>query len=152
MGEFKRINFSRFKNFMTLSNGTKVLFLEAFFFLTISRILILIYTFKKIAKKLGEPMNESSFDEKEGFIVKSVLIGKMVKKASAYSPMRSLCFEQALAAKFMLKRRSIPCTIYFGVSKDVSEKIKAHAWTRVGNKFVTGGKGKEGFQVISTYS
>jgi hypothetical protein len=54
---------------------------------------------------------------------------------------------------FMLKKREIASTIYLGVLKGVGEsKLKAHAWTRVGNVYPTGNKGKDSYTIISTFS
>lgn len=137
---------------MALSWGKRGLFLEAFFYLSVSRLLIFFFSFKYVAKNLGEPMKESLQEASEEKLFLSKNIGRMVKKASSYSPFRSLCFEQALATKFMLKRRGIPCTIYFGVAQSTDIALKAHSWTRVGDRYITGEKGRENYQIISTFS
>ncbi len=129
----------------------RLTFLEALLFLILSRLLIVLFSFKKIAQKLGEPMKETSFEISDLSSNKSRLIAKMIKKASAYAPFRTLCFEQALALKLMLKQRGIACTIYFGIKKNENSKLKAHAWTRVGKNYLTGKIGKEKYQLISTF-
>ena len=152
MSASRLLRFSQFRNFVFLPFGKKLLFLEAFTYLIISRVLTSSYSFKHLAQKLGEPMKQSSTQVDEAQLMVSKNVGKMVKKASANSPFRSLCFEQALTVKFMLNRRKIPTTIYFGVKKDAEESLHAHAWTRVGNVFLTGSKGKDSYTVISTFS
>lgn len=129
----------------------RLIFLEAYFFLLFSRLLIVLFSFKRIAKRLGEPMKETSFEIDNASAYKGRFIGKMIKKASAYAPFRTLCFEQALALKLMLKQRDIACTIYFGIKKNEKAELKAHAWTRVGENYITGKIGKENYQLISTF-
>ena len=79
-------------------------------------------------------------------------IGREIKKASLYTPFRSLCFEQALTVKLMLKKRKIPATIYLGVAKEEDTKLHAHAWTRAGNYIVSGKREKDLFKVVSSFS
>ncbi len=80
-------------------------------------------------------------------------ISKAIKKASLYTPCRSKCFEQALTASAMLKKRKIPSTIYFGVSKNPEDinQLKAHAWIRSGTTILTGAVGHKKFEVVAYF-
>ncbi|EQB20784.1 hypothetical protein UNSWDHB_1857 [Dehalobacter sp. UNSWDHB] len=42
--------------------------------------------------------------------------------------------------------------MYFGLEKDQSNKLKAHAWLRCGFLIVTGGREKDQFKVISQFA
>lgn len=55
-----------------------------------------------------------------------VLIGRAVQAASVYTPWRSNCLAQALAAHYMLRRRRLPCTLYIGVAKRPGQSLTAH--------------------------
>lgn len=115
--------------------------------------MLVIYPFKKIATELGTKMIESSTSVHEKDIETARSAGRSIRRASSYTPFRSLCFEQAIALKYILNKRKISSTIYLGVSKNAKDgKLEAHAWTRVGNIYPTGFKGKENFTVISTFS
>ena len=59
---------------------------------------------------------------------------------------------QALAGKYMLRRRGITSTLYLGVAKGVKTQLEAHAWLRSGNFVVAGGEDLERFTVIGTFS
>jgi hypothetical protein len=83
---------------------------------------------------------------------------KMVKTVvlanSKYTPWESKCMVQALSAKWLLKKYNVPSTIYFGVTKDSENegKLKAHAWLKVNQTFITGAVGHQKFKVVNFYS
>ena len=43
---------------------------------------------------------------------------------------RAKCFEQGLAAYWMLHRRGVASTLYYGVSKGTDDQLAAHVWVR----------------------
>lgn len=64
-----------------------------------------------------------------------------------------MCFEQALCARKMLSRRKIRGTIYFGVRKKIDDSnIEAHAWVKVQDTIITGGKQTNTYQVLHEYA
>lgn len=76
-------------------------------------------------------------------------IGKMIETSAHYTLWESSCLVRALTAKEMLRRRGIGGIIYLGVKK--SEEVKAHAWSVCGETILTGAKGHESFEVISSF-
>jgi hypothetical protein len=148
----KQVNLKRLMGFFALQGSFRRLILEAFLLLTVSRVLILFVPFKKLAGYMGKANTTSAKsinDQGEKFAREA---GRAIKKASLYTPFRSMCFEQALTAKFMFNRRKIDTTIYFGVAKEDTVGLKAHAWTRAGHYYVTGNKGKDLFTEIATFA
>jgi hypothetical protein len=149
----KPIRYSSLNNFVRFPREKKVLLINVFICLCYSRVVLKTTSFKKIATRLGEPMSESSIDSNKEATKIARKIGNTIHKVSNYTPFRSLCFEQAFTLMFMLKKREIASTIYLGVLKSEGEsKLKAHAWTRVGNVYPTGNKGKDSYTIISTFS
>ncbi len=128
------------------------LFMEAWLFLALARSMLIVLPFKRIAPLLGKMKNETPEDNpiKNMAILNKIKIA--VLRGSHYSPWRTKCFEQAIAAKIMFKKRSIKSTLYLGVFKDVSNVIRAHAWLKIGNIVITGGPGIERYTVISSFS
>jgi hypothetical protein len=57
-----------------------------------------------------------------------------------------------LAATWMLQRRDISSTLYFGLAKDSNRGVKAHAWVRSGARILTGAEGHEDFEVVATFA
>lgn len=65
-------------------------------------------------------------------------------------PGRCTCLVMAIAARHMLARRGLSCTLYLGVS-GAAGGVTAHAWLRCGSLYVTGGEGRDGFAVVACF-
>jgi hypothetical protein len=76
-------------------------------------------------------------------------VGWAVAVAARRTPWRSLCLEQAIAAKMMLRRRGIASTMYLGVT---ARPVHAHAWVRIGDLNVTGGSDVDRFAVVAMFA
>ena len=80
-------------------------------------------------------------------------IGWAVRTMARRTPWNSNCLAQAIAAKRMLRRRRIACTLYLGLAKDAKDELAAHAWLRCGNRILTGGRSSQWqYTVVSTFS
>ena len=127
-------------------------FAEAWMRLALARLILVFIPFKKMMPLLGKLAGENtghSLDNAGGDIEKKISIA--IRRGSRYSPWRTKCFEQALAAKMMLKRRGIVSIIYFGVCKNPDSKLLAHAWLKTGAGIVTGGKNLSMYTVLSSF-
>jgi len=123
-----------------------LLFAEAFLSLARARIMLLFRPFNKILPVLKDDAVPTTQPD----IALLELIQISIARAAAKSPWRTECFEQALAARMMLKKRGIATTTYFGVLKN-NDKIEAHAWLKCGDFVVTGWKKIEFYTVLSSY-
>jgi len=144
----------RFIKFAQLPNEEKMLFLEAYYTLGKMRAAILTVSFKRLTRSLRHHPREialPALDQKDRET--ALEIGKAIARASAYTPWESACLAQSLTAQKMLQKRGIPGVFYLGVAKDEEsiEKMKAHAWTRCGDRILTGGNGHEAFTVVSVF-
>lgn len=75
-----------------------------------------------------------------------------IMRACKRSPWRTMCFEQALAAKMMLNRRGIQAKTYFGVKKDTpDDRLQAHAWVECGAMIVTGWQRVGSYEVLAVF-
>ncbi|MFN4086456.1 MAG: lasso peptide biosynthesis B2 protein [Spirosomataceae bacterium] len=62
------------------------------------------------------------------------------KKEHRFSCWRTMCFEQALCAKFMYSVRKRKSTLYLGVHRDPdTREFQAHAWLICNREIVKGG-------------
>jgi hypothetical protein len=75
-------------------------------------------------------------------------IRRAILAAARRVPWRSQCLEQSIAAQRMLRARGIPATLYLGVEKR-GDALRAHAWVRSGDIFVTGGDGSDRYSIVS---
>lgn len=135
-----------------------VFFTEAWFYLAISRCLILFIPFRKLTFLLGKTISA----EKAEVAVSTHstpdnllrLIQLSILRAGRRSPWRTMCFEQALTARMMLRKRKHKSVIYFGLIKknDNSDKdLLAHAWLICSGVNVTGGKNNDRYTIVGRF-
>ncbi len=129
-----------------------LLFLEANFFLTLASIVRIIVPLRWYAPFLGKHMNVQLEEVDEKLKPKLRTIDKSIKRGCKYLPFNCKCLVQAMAGKAMLRLRRICSTVYLGVAKDEEDNLIAHAWVRVGEMHVTGGRGRKKYTVISTFA
>jgi hypothetical protein len=110
---------------------------------------VLFFPFKKIASIMGLVNVETTYNDVNNNF--SNQIEKAIQRASHYSIHSSKCYDQALAGKLMCKRRKLPSTIYFGLSKNEKDNLIAHAWLRQGSRIITGKHGHEQYTVVASY-
>lgn len=128
------------------------LLLEAGGVLVIARLAVWLVPFRRLASRLGVEMAESPSTITEKQRDTAVPIGWAVGTLGRRLPWMGQCLVQAVAATWMLRRRRIPSTIYFGLSKDSGGQLGAHAWIRCGAEILTGDKGREDFRVVATFA
>ncbi len=66
-------------------------------------------------------------------------------------PWRALCFEQGLAAQFMLRRRGVPAILNYGAAPDAQNGLAAHVWVKDGAVDIVGGEVAARFAVLATF-
>ena len=139
------------KTFINIENRIKFEFIQAYIYSGIARAYILFIPFNKLKKRMGKQKKESM--EKESSDVYKVVkrIRWSVLKAARCTPWDSKCLVQALTAQWMLKRKKISSTIYLGVRKEGNE-MKAHAWLRCGEMYVTGGEIRKDYTVVAKFA
>lgn len=139
------------KTFFTIDNKLRVEFIQALIYTGMYRTFILFVPFNKLRKRMGKYKEESVANvEREIYKIASH-ISWVVNLISSKTPWESKCLVQALTAQKMLKKRGISTTIYLGVRKDGNE-MKAHAWLRCGEYYVTGGAIREQYTVVAKFA
>lgn len=142
---------TKIKIFLSYDMRTKLLLLEAVFFLGWARILKK-FSFEKTAKSLGLHIGESSFS-RVGLDVKVLKnVSNSVHIMERYTIWESKCLVKAIAAMKMLERRKIESTLYLGTGKDENGRLVAHAWLRSGPYYITGADGMEKYTVIGMFA
>lgn len=142
------------RNFRRHSAFIRLWFLPAWLLLGISRALILIVSFRRLAPHLGvhdgvAPWVPLLARAQEA---RALDIGRAVRLAARYTPWTSNCFPQAVAARLLLGLYRIPYVLYFGLARDPEHAdMKAHAWVAAGRVRVTGGAGFRAFTVVGCF-
>ncbi|WP_318153387.1 lasso peptide biosynthesis B2 protein [Halomonas sp. ML-15] len=123
--------------------------------LGLSRVAILLFSFRRLAPYLGQPMGIAAYiplltPKQEA---KAAQIGQAIRLAARYTPWVSNCFPQAVTARLVLGLYGIPYSLYFGVMREPeTREYKAHAWVATGRVAITGGYGFNLFTVVGCYS
>ena len=115
--------------------------LRVYVLLVVMRGVISTASLKWITRHLGTPMNETPRDGiPEDQLRYARKVGSAIIKAAPRTPTSSNCYPQALTAWWLLHRKSIPTTLYYGAAfDDDGTSLEAHVWLRCGPLVVTGG-------------
>jgi hypothetical protein len=127
------------------------LFAQAYFLLGWARLTINTVKFETLAQKLGTQGLETPQAAPEEHLLEARRISWAVRSASRLTPWQSNCFPQAVAAKYLLRRRGIPSTLYLGAAFKARSVLEAHAWLRCGSVYVTGGAGHKRYGTVGIY-
>ena len=128
--------------------------LPAWILLGLSRAAILVFPFRRIAGWLGThdglaPRTPLISPDQER---RAHSIGRAVRVAAKYTPWKSNCFPQAIAARLILGFHGIPCAVYFGLARAPADSdMKAHAWVVSGRLSVTGGRSFGSFTPVGCF-
>jgi len=130
----------------------RALLLEALAWLCWAKLLLLLVPFRWLAPRLGKPMTESpaAITEEERRLASRT--SWAVQSVAAHVPLGFVCLPQAIAAKWMLRRRRLASTLYLGVAKPDEMKFTAHAWLRAGDKILTGRAESLTHSTIATFA
>lgn len=129
---------------------------EAVIALAIARLAIIAVPASRRMSLLGKPAEESSdhrLTPREDVAARQVRWA--VAGLSDHTPWTSNCLPQALAAKYMLRRRGIAATLSVGAKfSDDRSALEAHAWLRCGDLTVTGGSegANQSYGAVTTHS
>ena len=130
-------------------NGEKSVTVKAYIYSFYYRMLIKKIPMKKLEGKLGERGIETAETETAEKLKTAKLYAFHVNRITCRLPWEAKCFVRALTLKKLLKEKNISSTIYLGVYKE-NGKLKAHAWLRCGQLYLTGGNG-EGMTVVAKF-
>ena len=133
----------------------RLLLLEAAWTLALAQISIRLLPFRWLVPRLGSPEKASSAEPIHQEQQREVQqIGWAIRALARHFPWDAKCLAQAVAGKWMLRRRGMPSTLYLGVERvhDGDKWLEAHAWLRCGTAFVTGARQHERFQVLAAFT
>jgi hypothetical protein len=124
--------------------------------LGLSRLLILVVPFARLAPRLGLHAGAASWVPLVSAAQqhRAQLIGRTIRLASRYTPWVSNCFPQAVAARMMLALHGIPHALYFGLAPETTpglSGVRAHAWVAAGRVHVTGGPSFGVYTVVGMF-
>lgn len=138
------------RTFLKLSWGDRLLLVEAAASLCVAALAVALVPFKTIGRwaSLGvaSPMAAGATRDARVNCVRWAVLA-----VARRVPWRAKCFEQGLAAQFMLRRRKIPTSLFYGAAMDEAGALIAHVWVRDGARDVVGGEAAPRFAVLACF-
>lgn len=121
--------------------------IEAAAMLMFFRVVLVAVPFRRLISWVERP-DVSEHRVSEAAIIRRVrgAVLAVVKR----SPIVLACFPQSLACYFMLRRRGISTTLFFGVAR-TGANLEAHTWLKRGDQFVIGGELSPQFTVLARF-
>ena len=142
----------KIKKIAHLNGNTFLLLLESFLLLLLAQFCLKSIQFERLTKCIGKlnhphpvpppPVRPSDFGA----------IGDAIEIVSRNVGWQVTCYPKALCAKWMLRLRGYPSTLYLGVKRDAAGRLAGHAWLGNSAGFIVGGDGSEEYKVIATYT
>lgn len=74
-----------------------------------------------------------------------------VEAVAKRAPFRAKCFERGLAAQWMLGRRGIASTLFYGAALEKGSGLSAHVWVRAGEFDVVGCENHSDFTIVARF-
>lgn len=113
---------------------------EAAAFLAWARLLVWIVPLKfwrgQIADGVETKGDLPSLTERERTAV--LTVSRSIARAVRNAPVALICLPQALAARWMLRRRGVATQLYLGTRHAAEENREFHAWLKAGRTWITG--------------
>jgi len=135
--------------FWTLERRDRPLIIEALVWLGLARALIVLVPFRHLASLVSRQGRSGRTPNGNGDTVQR--IGWAIRACARQVPWRALCFEQGLAAHFMLRKRGIASVLYYGAKPDEDKGLVTHVWVRHGDLDVVGGEDASTFAVLTRF-
>ena len=140
-------------NFVKIPLREQLLFLEGILTNLSAKFLIKFIPLRYTVKLYGEKGKEDySVIETESDRKIFSMVKRSFNRVIREVPWKTKCYDQALTYKWLLGRRGLKATIYFGVAKGKESKLNAHAWLKFNNRIINGGEVKEKYTIVNYFS
>jgi len=144
----------RLANFLRHPWWEQLAFVPVWALLGLGRLAIVSCRFERIAAGLGTGMGTHAFvplvtPRQEA---RARRVARLVPWVAAHTPWVSTCFPQALVARLLLGLAGVPWVLCFGLRRDATGTLAAHAWVAAGRVNVTGGASFGRMTVVGCYT
>ena len=133
-----------------LSRREKLLLLEAAFWLAVATFAIATLPFGYLGRLAVFPVRGQA-PLQQTRLAQARRVRCAIISCARRLPWRAKCFQQGLAAQFMLRRRGIPSVLYYGAAPDDRRGLSAHVWVRDCDVDVIGGEIASRYAVLMTF-
>ncbi|NTW33698.1 MAG: lasso peptide biosynthesis B2 protein, partial [Bacteroidetes bacterium] len=119
--------------FLQIPKDEKILFIEAVFFLFLSKGVLMLFPFRYCIKFL-KPAEKMTSISNTDFLIK---IRQAVSRANKFAYWKNICLVKSFTARLMLQRRNIGSVMYLGLQFKNGRELIAHAWLISGECYIT---------------
>jgi hypothetical protein len=126
------------------------LVVEAILLLATAALLIAVLPFRHVGRLAGRPVAGTLLSERERTVAVRRIRWAIVVCAGRV-PWRAACFQQSLAAQWMLRRRGVASVLYYGAAPDREFGLAAHVWVMVDQAGVVGHEIAHEFAILAHY-
>jgi hypothetical protein len=134
----------------TLTPREWALLFEATFALAVAALKVAVLPFSRIAAAAGGRIAQPRMNDEE-LSLHVAGIRWAVTACARRLPWRTKCFEQGLAAHWMLTRRRYGATLHYGVRQRPQGGLEAHVWVRSAGIDVVGCETSSTFRLLATF-
>jgi len=142
--------FALVRTFRELTWRDRALLVEAAFFLAFATFAIALLSFRSIGSLASRPIKGPE-PPLQTRLQKIKSVRWAVTACARRVPRYAKCFQQGLAAQFMLQRQGISSVLHYGAAPDPQLGLAAHVWVRAGNVDVVGGEIASRFAQLTTF-
>jgi hypothetical protein len=143
---------SALRKVLALSWSDRFLLLEAWINLGAARLALLTIPFKHIAPYLGRQLPpDHPVPDLPTIPPVARRVAWAIDVMSPRTPWESACLAQAVAGKFMLRRRGLSSRLFLGTRRLEAGDLAAHAWLQLGREIILGGGGRPTFTALSSF-
>jgi hypothetical protein len=142
--------FGVLQKFFRFPGSDRLLLAETFCWLALAWIAIAVLPFRHVARLASiEGRRQEPTPKVRAETVRRVrwAMGACVGRV----PWPAKCFQQGLAAQFMLRRRGMHSVLYYGAAPDDKQGLSAHVWVRDGDVDVVGGDIASRYAVLAKF-
>jgi hypothetical protein len=120
--------------------------IEAGIAILAASVVIRLVPFKRLASHLGSHCR--GYPAADPGQVNEVV--RAIRAWAVRLPWRTLCFEQGLSAYWMLRRRRLAVTLFYGAAT-IEGELKAHVWVRSGSRDVVGCENASDYALLAQF-
>lgn len=126
------------RRFHELSWRNRLLLAEAWFWLAAASVAIAVLPFRVLVRLAAWPRTSGATEPN----LRASAVWRVrwaIRACARRAAWRAVCFQQGLAAHWMLRRRGVASELHYGVAPDAEAGLAAHVWVRSGGRDVVGG-------------
>ena len=123
---------------------------EAVFLILFARILLAFLPFSRITPLFSHPQGKTELRGGQRRAART-WVKKAIFTAWKRLPLENTCFHRAMAAHFMLRRRGVATTLYYGAARLPQRGLSGHVWLQDGEVGVVGHHASKDYYKLASF-